>query len=203
MNSIIFDGKVVYPSKIVCIGRNYAAHIAELNNETPAEPVFFIKPNSAISNDLVFNPHEAIHFEGEIVFLIQKGHLAGIGFGLDLTKREKQQELKNKGLPWERAKAFNKSAVLSEFVPFNGDGQGLSMELYINDFFFQKAEYNLMLHKPQAILDNASAFLSFEDNDLLMTGTPKGVEKIKLGDRFYAKIIHNDLLIEAKWQVVN
>ncbi|GAB6070906.1 fumarylacetoacetate hydrolase family protein [Thiomicrorhabdus hydrogeniphila] len=204
MNSILFAGKPVYPSKIVCIGRNYAEHIAELNNETPTEPVFFIKPNSAISNKLVFSPHEAIHFEGEIVFLILKGHLAGIGFGLDLTKREKQQELKNKGLPWERAKAFDKSAVLSELVPFNRDCQGLSMELYINDVLVQKAEYNLMLHKPQAILDNASEFLTFEDHDLLMTGTPKGVGKISLGDIFYAKIMHNDLpLIEASWQVVN
>jgi len=203
MNSIIFDGKAVYPSKIVCIGRNYAAHIAELNNETPAEPVFFIKPNSAISNDLVFNPHEAIHFEGEIVFLIQNGHLAGIGFGLDLTKREKQQELKNKGLPWERAKGFDKSAVLSKFVPFNSDCQGLSMELYINDVLVQKAEYNLMLHKPQAILDNAREFLTFENNDLLMTGTPKGVGIISVGDRFYAKIMQHDaLLIEATWVVI-
>jgi len=202
MNTVTFCGNKVYPSKIVCIGRNYAEHIAELNNETPTEPVFFIKPNSAISNELCFNNQVAIHFEGEIVFLITAGKLSGIGFGLDLTKREVQAELKRKGLPWERAKAFDKSAVLSEFVEFNGDYQGLSMELYINEQLVQKADYDLMLHKPQAILREASCFLSFEDNDLLMTGTPKGVGVITLGDEFYAKVMHNgDVLVEATWLV--
>ena len=202
MNSVKYCDKDVYPSKIVCIGRNYAEHIAELNNETPTEPVFFIKPNSAISNELQFNEEVAIHFEGEIVFLIQAGELAGIGFGLDLTKREVQSELKRKGLPWERAKAFDKSAVLSDFVEFSGDYQGLSMELYINDRLAQKADFDLMLHKPQAILQEASTFLTFEDNDLLMTGTPKGVGVIRLGDEFYAKVMHNgDVLVEASWLV--
>ena len=103
MKSVRWDGKAVYPSKIVCIGRNYVGHIKELGNEAPQEPVIFIKPNSAISNEIHSCKSEAIHFEGEITFLISSGELRGVGFGLDLTKRDLQSKLKAKGLPWERA----------------------------------------------------------------------------------------------------
>lgn len=107
MKPVKFDGRNVYPSKIVCIGRNYVEHIEELNNEIPKEPVIFIKPNSAISNDIYFNKKDVIHFEGEISFLVKSDKPIGVGFGLDLTKREVQSKLKAKGLPWERAKSFD------------------------------------------------------------------------------------------------
>jgi 2-keto-4-pentenoate hydratase/2-oxohepta-3-ene-1,7-dioic acid hydratase in catechol pathway len=202
MKSVIFSGNEVYPSKIICIGRNYVEHIEELNNEIPTEQVIFIKPNSSISNELSFNQNDAIHFEGEITFLVQSGSLAGIGFGLDLTKREVQSKLKSKGLPWERAKAFDKSAIFSEFVLFHGDFQGLRMELYINEVLVQKADYGLMLNKPDEILKEANSFLSFENGDLLMTGTPKGVGILNLGDKFLGKIFHNgQLQVESSWVV--
>lgn len=202
MKSIKFNGKDIYPSKVVCIGRNYVKHIEELNNEIPTQQVIFLKPNSSISNELYFNKNETIHFEGEISFLVWSGKISGVGFGLDLTKREVQSELKAKALPWERAKSFDKSAVFSEFVKFHGDCSGLRMELYINEALIQVGNYDLMMNKPDEILNEAMSFLSFEDGDLLMTGTPKGVGVINIGDRFLGKIFQNDqLLVENNWVV--
>ncbi|MHB1331819.1 MAG: fumarylacetoacetate hydrolase family protein [Sulfuriferula sp.] len=202
MKSVRWDGKEIHPSKIVCIGRNYVDHIEELNNEVPAEPVIFIKPNSSISNDICYNKNDAIHYEGEIAFLVWSGKLCGVGFGLDLTKREVQSRLKAEGLPWERAKAFDKSAVFSEFVSLNGSIQALRMELYINNKLAQKSGYELMLNKPDNILSEMKGFLSFEDGDLIMTGTPKGVGVINPGDTFSGKILENErLIVEGHWVV--
>jgi len=204
MNSIKFDGNDIQPSKIVCIGRNYVDHIKELNNQIPATPVIFIKPNSAISSEVYFNESDAIHYEGEITFLIRSGKLFAVGFGLDLTKREIQSELKSKGLPWERAKSFDKSAVFSEFVSYKGSVSDLRMELIINGVLIQNAGYELMLNKPQSILNEIYSFLSLEDNDLVMTGTPKGVGVIQIGDRFVGKIFDKDrLIVEKSWTVKN
>ncbi|MAG76785.1 MAG: 2-keto-4-pentenoate hydratase [Colwelliaceae bacterium] len=199
MKSIKFNGKEIQPSKVVCVGRNYVEHIKELNNEMPTEPVIFIKPNSAISNNLHTNETEEIHYEGEICFLINNGQIQGVGFGLDLTKRKVQSTLKNKGLPWERAKAFDKSAVFSEFVDC-GELQSYRMELYINNELIQVANYDLMIHKPDALLNDITQFLTLEDGDIIMTGTPKGVGVVKLGDKFTAKLFSNDnLIIESSW----
>ncbi len=203
MKSIRFDGTDICPSKIICIGRNYAAHIKELNNEQPTEPVIFIKPNSAISREIHFHKKHSIHYEGEITFLIQSGKISAVGFGLDLTKRDIQSNLKVKGLPWERAKSFDKSAVFSDFVSFNGNIKDLRMELHINGNLAQKADYELMINKPSNILKEVSSFLSFEDGDLLMTGTPKGVAAIHIGEQFVGKIFDkNQLLVEALWTVL-
>ncbi|MDH3354929.1 MAG: fumarylacetoacetate hydrolase family protein [Chromatiales bacterium] len=202
MNTIKLDNRKISPSKIVCVGRNYVEHIEELNNDIPSEPVIFIKPNSSISDNLCFNKNDAIHYEGEISFLIQSGDLYGIGFGLDLTKRDVQSKLKAKGLPWERAKSFDKSAVFSSFVPFNGNIQALRMELYINGNLSQQAGYELMLNKPAEILDEVKKNFSFEDGDLMMTGTPSGVGAIQIGDQFLGKIFEgNKLLVEGAWTV--
>ncbi|MCH2056586.1 MAG: fumarylacetoacetate hydrolase family protein [Thalassotalea sp.] len=199
MKSIKFNGKEIQPSKVVCVGRNYVEHIKELNNEMPTEPVIFIKPNSAISNNLHTNETEEIHYEGEICFLINNGQIQGVGFGLDLTKRKLQSTLKSKGLPWERAKAFDKSAVFSEFVDC-GELQSYGMELYINNELIQVANYELMIHKPDALLNDITQFLTLEDGDIIMTGTPKGVGLVKLGDKFTAKLFSNDnLIIESSW----
>ncbi|MGA8864988.1 MAG: fumarylacetoacetate hydrolase family protein [Gallionella sp.] len=202
MKSVIWEGKPVYPSKVVCIGRNYAEHITELGNEASPEPVIFLKPNSAISGDIRSSKSELIHYEGEITFLINSGELSGIGFGLDLTKRDLQHELKSKGLPWERAKAFDRSAVFSEFVTFNGDFSALRMELYINGALVQHGDHNLMLNKPAQMLSQAKSFLSFEDGDLLMTGTPSGVGPVNCGDRYHGKIFGKDkLIVDVSWVV--
>ncbi len=202
MKSIKFDGNDVYPSKIICIGRNYVEHIHELGNEVPDEPVIFIKPNSAIANKIYVKQKGEIHYEGEITFLVKQGEIVGVGFGLDLTKRDLQSALKAKGLPWERSKAFDNAAVLSDFVSLNDDLNTLKMELRINGKLVQQGGYALMLHKPNDILREVSSFLTVEDGDLLMTGTPAGVGVVKAGDMFNGKIYSNDvLLVEATWEV--
>jgi len=202
MKSIRLDDKDIYPSKVVCIGLNYVEHIKELDSKMPPQPVIFLKPNSSISNEIHSNPYDLIHYEGEISFLIKDGEIAAVGFGLDLTKREIQSTLKARGLPWERSKSFDGSAVFSEFVNFSGNISDLRMELHINDELVQQGGYDLMLNKPDAILREAKSFLSFEDGDLLMSGTPKGVGPIKTGDRFAGKVFEKDkLIVEAHWVV--
>ena len=202
MKYIKLDGKDVFPSKIVCIGRNYVDHIKELGNEIPKEPVIFLKPNSAISTEIRSGEARAIHFEGELTFVVSDGELAGVGFGLDLTKREVQSALKAKGLPWERAKAFDGAAVFSEFVSLKGDIRQLRLELFVNEQLVQHGGYELMINKPGDILAEIRKFMSFEDGDLIMTGTPAGVGVIKPGDRFVGKALENDtLLVEASWVV--
>ena len=202
MKYIKLDKKEIFPSKIVCVGRNYVDHIKELNNEVPSEPIIFIKPNSSIANEIYSNTNDVIHYEGEISFLVKSGALFAVGFGLDLTKRAIQADLKAKGLPWERAKSFDNSAVFSEFVSFSGSISDLRMELYINGHLAQKAGYELMLNKPGDLLIEIKHFLSLEDGDLIMTGTPKGVGPIRPGDIFSGKIFeHERLIVEASWVV--
>lgn len=202
MNVIKFDGADVTPSKVVCVGRNYVEHIKELNNDTPTEPVIFNKPNSAITNEIYTSHTEEIHYEGEICFLIKSGQIAGVGFGLDLTKRTVQSELKERGLPWERAKAFDKSAVFSEFLVCDSDVTQLSMELSINGLLKQQATYELMIYKPEQLLRDIQTFLTLEDGDIIMTGTPKGVGIVNSGDVFEAKILSGEhVLISRSWHV--
>lgn len=196
MNSIILNETKIYPSKVVCIGRNYSEHIKELNNEVPDEMVFFIKPNSAITNKVVYpKGHNSCHYEAEISFIIEENKISAVGFGLDLTLREVQSKLKAKGLPWERAKAFDNSAVFSKFVSFNDDISKLGIELYINGELRQKGDYSLMINKPNKIIKEVNTFLSFEDGDILMTGTPSGVGEFKIGDEFCGKILLNDNIL--------
>jgi 2-keto-4-pentenoate hydratase/2-oxohepta-3-ene-1,7-dioic acid hydratase in catechol pathway len=202
MNSVKWDGKEIYPSKIVCIGRNYVDHIRELGNEVPKQPVIFLKPNSALSNVIHAGGPDTVHYEGEISFVVSSGKLAAVGFGLDLTRREIQNQLKAKGLPWERAKAFDGAAVFSEFVSIDGNIDDLRLELTINGRLVQQGGCDLMINKPDAILNEVKGFLSFEDGDVIMTGTPAGVGPLKAGDSFAGKIYGKDgLLVEAEWVV--
>jgi len=202
MNCVRFDNCEVYPSKIVCVGRNYAAHVRELENEVPDQAVLFIKPNSAIADDIIFSDEELIHYEGEITFLVIDGEFAGVGFGLDLTKRRLQDELKSRGLPWERAKAFDKSAVFSDFVAFDGDVARLRMELYINGELAQSGGCRSMLNTPGDLLKDIKSVFSLENGDLVMTGTPEGVGAINRGDEFTGKVFDEEtLLVQAAWVV--
>jgi 2-keto-4-pentenoate hydratase/2-oxohepta-3-ene-1,7-dioic acid hydratase in catechol pathway len=201
MNYIKFKNKTIAPSKVICIGRNYVEHIEELNNEMPDSMVVFNKPNSAISNELHYISEDT-RFEGEICFLIEDSQISGIGFGLDLTKADIQNKMKSKGLPWERAKAFDNSAVLSEFIPLDKDVSTLRFELFINDKLTQFADYDLMIYKPRDMLKEIQSFMSFEDGDIIMSGTPKGVGNYKKGDIFTAKIYSDDeLLLNVQWEV--
>lgn len=201
MNRVFLDDKDLSPSKVVCIGRNYVDHIKELNNDVPDEMVFFNKPNSSISNWLVFpQGNSSCHYEAEISFIIQSNKIVAVGVGLDLTLREVQSKLKSKGLPWERAKSFDKSAVFSKFVSFDGDINLLEVELTINGELKQKGGVDLMIHKPDDIIKEFRTFSSFENGDILMSGTPKGVGEFKKGDVFSTKILYdNAVLIEEEF----
>lgn len=203
MNEIIINEKSIYPSKVVCIGRNYVEHIKELNNETPEEMVFFIKPNSSVSHELVFPTfNKSCHYEAEISFLIEESKISAVGFGLDLTLRDVQSKLKAKGLPWERAKSFRNSAVFSKFISFNGDISKLEIELYINGELRQKGDYSQMINKPKEIIKEFKTFADFEDGDILMSGTPSGVGEFKKGDIFVGKILLEEkIIIEERFIV--
>ncbi len=203
MKSILQDGKKIIPSKIVCIGRNYVEHIVELNNEVPKEMVFFNKVNSCLSSTLIFPKNNTTcHYEAEFSFLINNNKITALAFGLDLTLREKQSELKKKALPWERAKSFDGSAVFSPFVSFKQNLHDLELELYINKKLKQKANISLMINKPEEIIKEYLTFSSFEDGDILMSGTPKGVGTFEKGDVFLGKILYkNKILIEKEFLV--
>lgn len=201
LNSVFYDHDEYYPSKVICIGRNYVEHIKELNNETPEQPVIFLKPNSAVAHSLKLESFKDIHYEAELCFLILNGKLIGVGFGLDLTKRHLQNQLKTKGLPWERAKAFDHSAVFSKFIAIPNDLTDLSFELWINSSLVQQGNYSLMIQKPNALLNETQQFLTCLDGDILMTGTPKGVGEIKPNDSFIGKVYSKEkLILEAHWQ---
>jgi 2-keto-4-pentenoate hydratase/2-oxohepta-3-ene-1,7-dioic acid hydratase in catechol pathway len=182
-----YESQTITPSKVICVGRNYVEHIHELNNEIPSSMVLFNKPNSAITNTLYFI-QEDCRFEGEICFLIKDNKIDGIGFGLDLTKAGLQNRMKEKGLPWERAKAFDKSAVFSKFVKYEGDMRTLEMKLFINGVLTQHASYDLMIYKPQNIVSEIATFMTFEDGDVIMSGTPKGVANYARDDLFLAVV---------------
>jgi 2-keto-4-pentenoate hydratase/2-oxohepta-3-ene-1,7-dioic acid hydratase in catechol pathway len=202
MNSIHYQNKDYQPTKVVCVGRNFSGHIKELNNPKPDQPVIFLKPNSAISSELKINSVEPVHYESEISFLILGDRLEGVGFGLDLTKRTIQSELKAKGLPWERAKAFDGSAVFSDFVAAPIPIKKLRLELEINGKLMQRGEVSEMLYSPSFLLADIKSFLSLEHGDVLMTGTPSGVGVLNHGDQLTGKIYNGlDLLIQQKWIV--
>jgi 2-keto-4-pentenoate hydratase/2-oxohepta-3-ene-1,7-dioic acid hydratase in catechol pathway len=202
LNTIIVNGKVVTPSKIVCVGRNYVDHINELGNDVPTDMVVFNKPNSAITSTLKSFEGEPLHYEGEICFVYEKGGFSAVGFGLDLTKRTLQSELKAKGLPWERAKAFDGSALFSEFSLLTDSilVDGLVIQLKINDTLRQHGGVKLMMYKPDDILARIQTFMTLEDGDIVMTGTPKGVGEIETGQKFEGQILFEDkIVVNALW----
>jgi 2-keto-4-pentenoate hydratase/2-oxohepta-3-ene-1,7-dioic acid hydratase in catechol pathway len=202
VKSINFNGKSVEPSKVVCVGRNYVEHIQELNNEMPSQMVLFNKPNSAITDSLRYFS-DTHRFECELCFLMQEGKISGIGLGLDLTDKKAQEYAKAKGLPWERAKAFDNSAVLSDFIAFSGNLEDLSFKLYINDKLQQEADFDLMIYKPLTIVDEIQTFMTLEENDIIMSGTPKGVGSYRVGDKFSAFLYEgNQEILKVEWVVL-
>lgn len=201
MKTIHYENQKLEVSKVVCIGRNYVEHIKELGNEIPSSMVVFNKPNSAISDRLYYFS-EQCRFEGEICFLIRDGKIEAVGFGLDLTHADIQNHLKSKGLPWERAKAFDHSAVLSDFVTICEKLDTLSMKLTVNNVLVQFATYDLMMYKPDTMLSEIKSFMTLEDNDIIMSGTPKGVGTYRLGDKFVGQVFSGEtLLLEKEWSV--
>jgi 2-keto-4-pentenoate hydratase/2-oxohepta-3-ene-1,7-dioic acid hydratase in catechol pathway len=201
MQSIIVNGQPITPSKIVCIGRNYVAHIAELGNQIPDDMVVFNKPNSAISDILRSQIGDQIlHYESEIAFVVKSGKLDAVGFGLDLTKRDLQSRLKEQRLPWERAKAFDGAALFSEFVALPRNIASLSLQLQVDGELRQAGGVELMMYKPANILLQLQEFTSLEDGDIIMTGTPEGVGEIRTGQRFDGRVLEkNREIVVASW----
>jgi len=201
MQTVPYNNQTITPSKIICVGRNYVEHIKELNNETPDSMVLFNKPNSAITSELKYI-QEDCRFEGEICFLIKNKEIEGIGFGFDLTKASLQNKMKEKGLPWERAKGFDGSAVLSTFVPLQGEIQSIEMKLFRNGTLQQHATYDLMIYKPDKILSEIQSFMTLEDGDVIMSGTPKGVATYRQYDVFLALIyVDNKIVLKEEFVV--
>jgi len=200
MHTVVVGTEVISPSKVICIGRNYVEHIAELGNEVPDELVVFLKPNSDISAELLSSHQESLYYEGELCFVYHQGRFNAVGFGLDLTKRALQSKLKGKGLPWERAKAFDGSAVFSDFVAISDVEKSLSLELTINGKTIQSGGIELMMAKPDDILNELQSFMTLEDGDIVMTGTPKGVGLIEKGAIFEGKVVlAGNALVSQSW----
>jgi len=205
MNVVKLNSELISPSKVVCIGRNYVEHIAELGNEIPENMVVFNKPNSSITDQLRAIHQEPLHYESELCFLVKGGQFAAVGFGLDLTKRALQSRLKEKGLPWERAKAFDGSALFSDFVAIKQDdiNDALTLELVIDDIVVQRGGVDLMMYKPTEILAELKTYTQLIDGDIVMTGTPKGVGVVSALSHFVGKIYLNDkVLVEKSWQAL-
>ena len=201
MTAIQFNGKPVRPGKVICVGKNYAAHISEMDSVPAENMVVFMKPATSIGAELHAVLDEPLHYEGEICLLVQHDNIAGIGFGLDLTKRETQSKLKDAGLPWERSKAFTGSALFSEFVQAPKDLSQLGLELRVNDALRQKGDVSLMLYPLAVILEELRQFLTLEDGDIIMTGTPAGVGPVQSGECFDGRVLAGEqVLARAVWQ---
>lgn len=201
MSSVKLGEALVEPSKILCVGRNYLEHIQELNNSVPEQMVVFSKPPSSIAFNLSSFHQERLHYEGEICFIVKQGKLSAVGVGLDLTKRDLQSQLKEKGLPWERAKAFDGSAVFSRFVPLAGlEIDSLEIELFINCVRVQKGSVKQMIYSPAVIVEELKSYTTLCDGDIIMTGTPQGVGEVHADDVFLARLKSGDkTLIEIEW----
>ena len=186
--------------KIICIGRNYRKHIEELGNDIPDEPVVFLKPDTALvpKNNPLFLPgfSKEIHYETEIVLRINRlgkaiteqfasRYYDAIGLGLDLTARDLQNRLKSRGLPWEKAKAFDFSALVSkEFIPVSHfkDLNNIRFRLDINGKTVQKGNTGNMIHRFDALVAYVSRFFTLRTGDLIFTGTPEGVGPLRKND---------------------
>ncbi len=200
MKSISLEGRRSVPSKIVCVGRNYLDHIVELGNEPASEMVVFSKPNSAIAEELVAWRGEAVHYEGELSFVVEEGGFHYVGFGLDLTKRDLQGKLQREGLPWERCKGFDGSALFSEFVRMDGIPEDLELRLSIGGELRQRGGVANMIYKPTEIFEEILRFMALEDGDVVMTGTPKGVGPVESGARFEGSVWAGETqLVSASW----
>ncbi|MBR09870.1 MAG: 2-hydroxyhepta-2,4-diene-1,7-dioate isomerase [Rickettsiales bacterium] len=184
--------------KIICIGRNYADHITELGNERPENPVIFMKPDTALlrNNDPFYYPEFSndIHYECELLVKIKKEgksidpkfahkYYDEVGLGIDFTARDIQSHAKEKGLPWERAKAFNGSAPISEFISKEGfDLTNTKFELELNGNVVQQANTSLMLWPVDELIAYVSKYFTLKTGDIIFTGTPKGVGPVSIGD---------------------
>lgn len=202
--------------KIICVGRNYAEHAKELGNDIPDEPVIFMKPKSALlqSHTPFYYPEftNELHYECELVLrickngkYIQERHASnyynGIAVGIDFTARDLQIELKKKGLPWEKSKAFDNSAAVSKFVDIvpGMNRKNINFSLYKNKELVQKGNSGQMIFSFDTIIEHISTFFSLNIGDIIFTGTPAGVGECVVGDELEGFIEDQKLLsLEVK-----
>lgn len=189
--------------KIICIGRNYSDHLREMNNDQPVEPVFFLKPDTAIvtRNRPFFYPEfsNEIHHEVEIVYRISKvgkyiqekfahTYYDAIAVGLDMTARDLQREAIKNGLPWEKTKGFDCSAPLSSFIPVTdfSDLKNINFSLRKNGEIVQSGNTSDMIFSIDEIIAHVSQFITLKMGDIIFSGTPSGVGSVKIGDKLTA-----------------
>lgn len=184
--------------KIICIGRNYAEHAKELKNDLPTEPLFFLKPDTAlVRGPVMYHPSftQNLHYEAEIVLKIGKigkfidekfahKYVQEYSLGIDFTARDIQDACKAKGLPWEKAKAFDGSAVAGKFLPLShlNDLQSIDFQLNKNNELVQKGNTQDMIFSCAKIISYVSEYFTLKKGDLIYTGTPAGVGQVKIGD---------------------
>ena len=209
--------KAVQVRNIFCIGRNYAAHIAELGNRPEEDPVVFLKPTSALhlpGTPIVLPAHsQDIHYEAELVLLVGKGgkniaeenalkHIAGYGLGLDLTARDLQTKAKQGGLPWAVAKGFDCAATVSPFIPAENVGQPHTIEfqMHLNGQLKQHGDVRKMLFPIPYIVRYLSEVFTLQEGDLIFTGTPEGVGVLKHKDTIRLVLPGH---IDTEFQVFN
>ena len=203
--------------KVVCVGRNYAAHAEELGNEVPKAPILFMKPASSVVSirQGVVRPNPALygetHYEAELCVQLAadlsaatieeaKQAIGGVTLGLDLTLRELQAELKEKGHPWERAKCFDGACVLGDWLDPQvfGDFTDVHYQLIINDALKQDGDSALMLFPVYELLVNISHAFSLQAGDVIMTGTPSGVGALQADDQLSLKLGAHEWQAEVK-----
>ena len=197
--------------KIICIGRNYLNHVKELNNQISKEPLFFLKPDTAIQpkGHPFFIPDfsDNIHYELELVLKISKNgknidkrfshkYFNEIGIGIDFTARDIQEECKKNGHPWEKAKGFDGSAQVSQkFINKNAlDLNNISFKLEINQAIVQIGNSKDMIYSFDYIISYISKFYTLRAGDLIFTGTPSGVGQVKIGDKLEGYIFEEKML---------
>lgn len=184
--------------KIICIGRNYAEHAKELKNEVPTEPVFFMKPDTALLKESDFylpSFTNDLHHEIELVIKISKAgkhieerfahkYYNEIGLGIDFTARDLQTKAKEKGLPWEKAKAFDNSAPIGNFIDKKDlELNNINFELKINGVSKQRGNSKDLIFSFDKVIAYVSQFISLKVGDLIYTGTPEGVGQVHIGDK--------------------
>lgn len=196
--------------KLICIGRNYTKHIEELENEKPTDPVVFLKPDTSIllKKQPFFIPDFSVdvHHEVEILVKINKvgkhidrkfayKYYDEIGLGIDFTARDLQSQLKAKGLPWEKAKAFDGAAVIGKWLPKTrfSDVNNIRFGLYKNKTLVQDGNTNLMLWKIDELIEYVSKYFTLKIGDIIFTGTPAGVGKVVANDKLKGFIENEEM----------
>jgi acylpyruvate hydrolase len=184
--------------KIICIGRNYAEHAKEMKSDLPTEPVFFMKPDTALLKEEDFyypDFTQDLHHEIELVIKINKvgkhieeqfahKYYEEIGLGIDFTARDIQAKCKEKGLPWEKAKSFDNSAPIGKFISKHElDLKNIQFELQVNGVTKQKGTSADLIFSFDQVVSYVSRFVTLKTGDLIYTGTPEGVGAVKIGDR--------------------